>query len=386
MIKEWLTTNNAIFPPPGSPDECGRLREYCYPVGADRRAYFQDIVKRARVGFGYELLVLLAQAAVFDLVWTTNFDGLSARAAAGTPVTAIEVGLDSADRVRRQKRADELQHGASRCMVIIGMMRSRIYFSPELQSQDSVLRAAFIEHAKESTVVVLGYSGRDDSIMEMFETAVATPGSGRFVWCGFQKDTPPTRVEKLLEGARRAGRQAFYVSSNGFDDTMRRLALQCLDGSLADRARAVLSRSDSANDANRVPFSLPPGETAALIKTNCFAVDCPAEVYQFFGPEFEAQRGMGWTSGDLGQYTHSRRNPRSKYCRDWYFKRDQGRIWIADPRWGGNRVSIAERELNMSNGVIVSMVILQQKLVRSLAGVRSWRPMRIECCAGARAI
>lgn len=50
---------------------------------------------------GYRLLGQLAESDLFRSFWTTNFDGLAARAAGHSRVTPIEVGIDSQQRAAR---------------------------------------------------------------------------------------------------------------------------------------------------------------------------------------------------------------------------------------------------------------------------------------------
>jgi hypothetical protein len=201
-IQTWLDKQGG-YPADGSEEEYGVYFEHCYPVADDRRAYFQNIIKTASPGFGYRLLALLAESGIFNSVWSTNFDGLPARVTAGSSVVPIEVGLDSIDRIERQPRKDELL-----CVAVHGDYRyDALKNTPaELQQQDATLRQAFAGHIRERTMIVAGYSGRDDSVMEAMSNALGAKGSGRLYWCGYQNPEPPARVAELIRKARSAGR------------------------------------------------------------------------------------------------------------------------------------------------------------------------------------
>lgn len=127
-IQTWLD-KQAGFPALGAQTEYSFYCENCYPLSDDRRAYFQKLVKAAKPSYGYRLLVLLAEAGVFDSVWTTNFDSLSAVASVGTGVTSIEVGLDTTGRVDRLPRKGELlcvsMHGDYRRRALVVSSRGR---------------------------------------------------------------------------------------------------------------------------------------------------------------------------------------------------------------------------------------------------------------------
>jgi hypothetical protein len=83
-IQVWLDSQPR-FPAADAPEEYSFYVEHCYPVADDRRAFFQRHVQAARPSGGYRLAARLAQAGLLRSVWTTNFDGLMARANAGDP-------------------------------------------------------------------------------------------------------------------------------------------------------------------------------------------------------------------------------------------------------------------------------------------------------------
>jgi uncharacterized protein len=79
-IQRWLDAQRR-FPNEGDLDEYSVFIEECYARADDRRRYFQDWVSAAKPGLGYQLLAELARRRLVSSVWTTNFDGLVARAA-----------------------------------------------------------------------------------------------------------------------------------------------------------------------------------------------------------------------------------------------------------------------------------------------------------------
>jgi hypothetical protein len=359
-IQAWLDKQK-IFPRADAEDEYGYYFEQCYPLADDRRAYFQQLVRCARPSFGFQLLALLAEGGLFDSVWTTNFDDLVARATAETSVTPIEIGLDTTERIDRIPRAKELV-----CVAIHGDYRYDALknTSAEIREQDAKLREAFVTRTKDRTLIVIGYSGRDHSVMQSLRPATSAKGVGRLFWCGFQAATPSPQIADLITSAREAGHQAFYVNTNGFDDVMRRLAQQCLEGELSLKANTLLSRN-AANDAiSNTPFELGGGETASIAKTNCFPIDCPSEVYQFSVPDL--RRSGAWAAlretiedkelaaGILGQNVIG--IGLADEFRSTFGSRLVGEI---------QRSPIADYELAMRNGTIAG--VLRQALVRSLA-------------------
>ncbi len=361
-IQHWLD-DQGQYPHQGASDEYGFFVEACYPVADDRRQYFQSLIEGKRPYIGYDVLALLAEAGLARWIWTTNFDGFASRALTQSNVTVIEVGLDTAQRIDRQIRQGEMLYVALHGDYRYDALRNT---PTELREGDRKLREALVRELRDKSLVVCGYSGRDDSVMEALEEAYSQPGPGRLYWCGYDQARPGERVERLLECARSRGRQAFYVPTNGFDDLMLRIALQALSGDLADRARALYSRAASEG-VELAPFSVQLARTTSLIKSNAFPVDCPSEVLQF---EIEGLPAQG-TWNALREWTRGRGvvavPHRGKALAIGTV--DEVKDVFGDRLRGGiERSPIAPKELARSEGAVVSL--LREALVRALANCR----------------
>jgi hypothetical protein len=99
-IQHWLD-RQGDYPREHTPEEYGFYIKRCFPITSDRSAFFQQKVRDAHPHVGYRLLCHLAEADLVRTVWSTNFDGLPARAAAGSALTVREVGIDSQSRISR---------------------------------------------------------------------------------------------------------------------------------------------------------------------------------------------------------------------------------------------------------------------------------------------
>jgi hypothetical protein len=96
-IQEWLDRRGG-YPQSGNPAEYSFYARACYPTAKDRRTFFQNYVRRAAPFIGYSLIPLLVAKGLIRTIWTTNFDGLAARACAAANVTCIEVAMDVPQR------------------------------------------------------------------------------------------------------------------------------------------------------------------------------------------------------------------------------------------------------------------------------------------------
>src|SRR5205823_529829 len=154
---------------------------------------------------------------------------------------------------------------------------------------------------RDPTFIVCGYSGRDQSVMSALSAAYSVSGAGRLYWCGVGDDEPPAAAKALLECARANGHEAFYVPTKGFDDLIVRLALQCLDGELADRSRDLYTEVARERSVEPEPFEVESRTINALAKSNAFPVTLPSEVFQFDATGVDTpgawKRVAEWTAG-----------------------------------------------------------------------------------------
>lgn len=269
-IQRWLDQRGK-YPSEGHADEYSFYAQECYPTGQDRRAFFQSYVSKAKTHTGYRLLALLAKAGLVRSVWTTNFDGLVARACAAADVICIEVGIDTPHRAGRAQADGELRaislHGDYRYDKLKNT-------ATELQQQEAALRSELLHELQDYDLVVLGYSGRDASIMEALRQAYTGTTPSRLFWCGFGSEASAP-VEELITAARANGNDAFYIATDGFDDLVSRLALRQLEGELLTGAKALL---DAAMEPAGIPaaFTVPPNPATALVKSNAYLLTFPS--------------------------------------------------------------------------------------------------------------
>ncbi len=358
-IQQWLD-GQGRFPAEGAPNEYGYYIQQCFPIAADRGVYFQNKVREARPHVGYQLLCHLAEASLIRFVWSTNFDGLPARAAASFSLTPLEVGIDSQQRLTRPPANGELL-----CVSLHGDYRyDALKNTPEeLQTQEATLRKALIQHTGTASLIVAGYSGRDRSVMEALYEAYAEPGSGVLYWCGFSDGDPPDDVAALIHHARDHERQAYYVPTLGFDDLMTRLALHCLHGEQREAARRCIATLAPEDLLHREPFRVPQFTNATLIKSNTFEIECPAEVFQFDLKVWPAERvwaSLRETAGERSLVAVPLRKVLAfgtiEDIRDAFGDNIKGSI---------DRTPVSPSDLRYEDGAVVSL--MRQALVRSMA-------------------
>lgn len=214
------------LPSPGAPDEYAALFEAAYVAEIDRRAYLDAKMAGAKPSYGHLALATLMRAGFTRLLWTTNFDPLVADACAkvygGTgPLTKVDLDTPelAAQSIGEERWPIEVK--------LHGDFRSRRLKNTgdELRHQDARLRRVLVDSCRRFGLVIVGYSGRDDSIMDALEEALEQEDAfpaGLF-WLHRGDDQPLPRVSKLLEQATDAGVEAALVSVENFDETLRDL-------------------------------------------------------------------------------------------------------------------------------------------------------------------
>src|SRR5262249_51159349 len=89
----------------------------------------------------------------------------------------------------------------------------------ELQQQDELLRRAFLDSSRRFGRAVIGYSGRDASVMKMLTDAVRTAGAlpAGLWWLTREPDSVLPAVKELMDLADSSGVTARYVRIENFD-------------------------------------------------------------------------------------------------------------------------------------------------------------------------
>lgn len=361
-IQRWFD-QQGTYPSEGDPDEYGFYIEGCFPIPSDRRAYFEEKVRQVEPHIGYRLLCYLAQMDMVRAVWSTNFDAFMARAATTLRLTPIEVSIDSQQRLPRAPRKGELL-----CVSIHGDFRyDRLKNTPaELQEQEHQLKAELVHQLREAPVIVVGYSGRDASVMDVFREAYSKSGTGCLYWCGYGNLEAPRKIADLIHLARQTGYPAFYVPLDGFDDLLIRIALHCCDNERQKEVKHLIASMAQNSIKKRSVFEVPDALKYTVIKSNAFELECPSEVLTFELSKWPTERVWATIRGSVGNRPIVAAPFRGKILalgmiddiKDAFRDNTKGQI---------ERTPVSEKELRYEDGVVVSL--MREALVKAIA----WR-------------
>jgi NAD-dependent SIR2 family protein deacetylase len=263
-LNQYFKTKGG-YPAANSDEEYAFYFEAAYPQERDRRSYIDSMVTGATPSNGCIAIAILAKLNVLRTLWTTNFDHLPEDAFAkvfGTTTSFVVSSLDTPEL------AEQALAEAKRPLIakLHGDFLSRRLknTSEELKAQDQRLRRSLVNECKRQGLIVVGYSGRDRSIIDALEEGI---DGGRgfpngLFWFRRPDSEPLPVLTQLIDRAKAAKIDAHIIEAETFDEIMMDLfiLMDCPDElrTLFDQRRPRLS-----------PVEIPPaGASWPVIRFN----------------------------------------------------------------------------------------------------------------------
>jgi len=198
----------------GSDDEYALLFELMYDQPALRRAHIEECLRNAHPGWGYVYLTNLLKNNVFNVVLTTNFDDLIQEAcylySDSRPIVCAHDSAVSGIRVASARPKIIKLHGDYLFDNIKNTVR-------ELETLEDNMKRKFMQFAQDYGLVVVGYSGRDRSVMDIVDMIVKQDEYFKqgVYWCERVGDKRGKRLSSLLRRDK-----VYTVTIPGFDELM----------------------------------------------------------------------------------------------------------------------------------------------------------------------
>ena len=209
--EDWIGKQNWY----NDDDEYSMLFERMYDQPSQRRVYIEECVKNAHPNWGYIYLTNLLAKKFFDVVFTTNFDDLLNEAcylySVGLkPIVAAHDSAVSGIRVTSHRPKIIKLHGDFLYDNIKNTVR-------ELETLEENSKKKLAQFALEYGLVVVGYGGRDRSVMDVLEVLLKSEDYLKqgVYWCVKEGTQPGKRVQSLLRRDR-----VYLVEVRGFDEFM----------------------------------------------------------------------------------------------------------------------------------------------------------------------
>lgn len=252
IIQNWLD-NTGQFPSLNSDNEYEYYIERTFPIEADRKEYFAQLSRKAKPAIGYKLLIELFKYGKIASIWSTNFDGLVEKAAIKGDVSCVNVNINTADLIYSQPYSEDLLYVVLHGDYKYTKLKNT---TTELDAQDTIFEQSLANHLSANSLIVIGYSGRDKSLMRALKNAFSKPGCGRLFWLGYGGMLPES-VKELICYCRNNNREAYFINSMGFDEVMLSIMEHCFNDDPSKRAHIESIKNQSIvplNNGTTIPL------------------------------------------------------------------------------------------------------------------------------------
>lgn len=215
------------FPSAGSPEEYPAYFERLFGADKERqRRYLSAVLSEDKVtlAVGSRVLGAMLASGFCRAAFTTNFDSVVERAVAD--VAGLSISAFHLEGSHNAINALNNEEYPLYCKLHGDFRYDSLKNLPaDLAAQNEMLSACLVNAANRFGFVVAGYSGRDESIMNLFRSVLAShnPFPHGLFWTGLKGSAEAPPVTSLLQEARGRGITAEYVPIETFDALILRL-------------------------------------------------------------------------------------------------------------------------------------------------------------------
>ena len=195
----------------GNGNEYSKLFEAFERTPRGRQNYISKLIKDKDPSFGYAMLASLIARNFINTILTTNFDDLVFVACSkftGVRPVIYAYGIMATEMKFNTPHPKILKmHGDYLYSALANTEREMSLFNqePNMKSQVS-------QTLNEYELILFGYSGSDNSVMEILENY---PNNKELYWCHWEKELPSLRALELLKE-----KDGTLIPIEGFDEAM----------------------------------------------------------------------------------------------------------------------------------------------------------------------
>lgn len=219
LLQEYFDRKGTC-PQQYAPEEYSFYFEQCYTDPMARKRFIENIVSDREPSIGYLCLAEAVVQGKVKNIWTTNFDPLLENALHRLhPINNVLV-CSEANR--------ESVHLMNPTYPVIGKLHGDYRYDwlrntkDELQQLERKLKEYAASQLADKQLVIIGYSGNDESIIAFLEGCVDDPTlltKGLF-WAIRRGSQANPRVIELIKRTQKNGKTADIIKIDGFDQLM----------------------------------------------------------------------------------------------------------------------------------------------------------------------
>jgi hypothetical protein len=190
--------------------------QQCYPDADVRQDFLTNIMRDKKPSIGFLCTAALVENNKFNTIWTTNFDDLIEKAINtlnykscaivspenATSVTNYRDDIPQVVKLHGDFRYDSLQNTKE-----------------ELQKLEDNLHQYFVSAMQKKGLLVVGYSGRDESIIKTLRKILeeANPFPKGLIWCIPRGITPNNELQEIINLANQKNGKSGFMEIDTFD-------------------------------------------------------------------------------------------------------------------------------------------------------------------------
>jgi hypothetical protein len=199
--------------------------EKCYPDRLVRQEFLSSLVRDKKPSIGFMCLSALVVQQKVNTIWTTNFDDLIER--------AINK-LDMSCQVVSPENSKSVQNFRNDIPTVVKLHGDFRYDAlqntdKELRKLEDNLHNYFLDAATQRGLLVVGYSGSDESVLQTLEKALEKPNAfpKGLIWCIPKDIVPSERLTKLIDKASAQNQRSGFMGIDSFDYFMHEIYTVC---------------------------------------------------------------------------------------------------------------------------------------------------------------
>ena len=271
----------------GEIDEYGRLFETMHDLPSQRRMVVEDTLKGAQPSWGHVYLANLIEHGYFNVVFTTNFDDLLTEACyrytdSTRPLVAAHDSAIRNLRVTSARPKIIKLHG--------DFLYDDIKNTPsETKVLEDNTKDKLRQFANEYGLVIVGYGGRDASVMNALEELLSSEDTfpNGIYWCMYDSTAQMSpALQRICEDKR-----VYIINIDGFDALLADLhnATQIdLPTGLASPFKFTRDRASILLDADQSVLAHPAVEKDAEFVRSALS-EIPSKITDILPPEILAE-------------------------------------------------------------------------------------------------